>query len=46
VGANWYLSSNLRYALNVDSTAFEGGTADDGNRPSETLLLSRFQVSG
>jgi len=45
VGANWYLSSNVRLALNVDGTSFEGGAADDGNRPSETLLLSRFQVS-
>jgi phosphate-selective porin OprO/OprP len=45
VGANWYLSSNVRFALNLDGTAFEGGAAEDGNRPSETLLLSRFQVS-
>jgi phosphate-selective porin OprO/OprP len=45
VGTNWYLSSNVRFALNVDGTSFEGGAADDGDRPSETLLLSRFQVS-
>jgi len=45
VGTNWYLSSNVRLALNLDSTSFEGGAADGGNRPSETLVLSRFQVS-
>jgi phosphate-selective porin OprO/OprP len=45
VGTNWYLSSNVRLALNLDGTSFEGGAADGGNRPSETLVLSRFQVS-
>jgi phosphate-selective porin OprO/OprP len=44
IAANWYLNANLRIALNLDSTSFKGG-ATDADRPSETLLQSRFQVT-
>jgi phosphate-selective porin OprO and OprP len=43
IAANWYLNTHVRVALNVDRTTFEGGAAE-GDRPPETLLLSRFQV--
>lgn len=45
MSTNWYLSPNARLALNLDSTSFEGGAADGGNRLSEPLVHSRFQVS-
>ncbi len=44
IAANWYLNANLRIALNLDNTTFKGG-ATDADRPSETLLLTRAQVS-
>jgi phosphate-selective porin OprO and OprP len=42
--ANWYLNANARIGFNLDHTSFEGG-ATEGDRPSETVLLSRFQLS-
>jgi len=43
-GVNWYL--NQLFALSVDfgRTAFEGGAADDGDRPAELALLARAEL--
>ncbi len=45
VAANWYLSSNLRVALDYERTDFTGGAADGANRESENDVLARFQVN-
>jgi phosphate-selective porin OprO/OprP len=42
---NWYLNSNVRISASFDHTGFEGGAADNGNRPSEDVFLSRFQFA-
>lgn len=42
---NWYLNRNVRVAANFDHTDFEGGAADNGNRPAEDVFLSRFQLA-
>lgn len=38
-GLNWYLNRALKFQLNYEKTFFEGG-----NRQSEDILLTRFQV--
>ncbi len=45
LGANWWMTRNIRLMLNFDRTAFEGGAADGADRETETVVLSRFQVS-
>ncbi len=42
VGLNWYLSENVKLALNYEQTKFDGG-ATTGNRSDEKALLSRVQ---
>ena len=43
-GANWYLNRILRLSLDYGHTNFLGGAAE-GNRPSEKVLISRFQIN-
>jgi phosphate-selective porin OprO/OprP len=43
-GLNWYLNTNIRLSLNLDSTTFQGG-ALEGDRIDETALFNRFQVT-
>ena len=43
-GADWFLSQNLRFALDVDRTWFRRGAAN-GNRASETSIIGRAQVA-
>jgi phosphate-selective porin len=44
---NWYLNRMLRISLDYGNTNFGGGAtaANGGNRPSERVLLNRFQVN-
>ena len=43
-GVNWYLNRLLRISLDYGRTSFEGG-AVDGNRPTEKVILTRFQIN-
>lgn len=45
LGANWWMTRNIRLTLNLDRTEFEGGAAGGSDRETETVVLSRFQVS-
>jgi phosphate-selective porin OprO/OprP len=45
IGANWYLNSNLRFALNYERTVFTKGNGDGGNRFSEDALFGRLQIA-
>jgi phosphate-selective porin OprO/OprP len=46
-GVNWYLNRLLRISLDYGNTNFGGGAtvAAGGNRPSERVVLLRFQVN-
>lgn len=44
VGANWYLTPNVKTVLDFEHTSFDGGAAAGGDRPDERALLTRFQV--
>ena len=44
-GVNWYPNPFVTISLNLDQTFFEGGGSDGGDRPTETAVLSRFQVA-
>ncbi len=44
VGTNWYLCKNYRVSLGFEQTKFDGG-ATVGNRRTEDVILTRFQVS-
>lgn len=43
-GVNWWASRNARLMLSYERTDFDGGSAA-GDRPRETTLLTRFQIS-
>src|SRR5581483_6709793 len=43
-GVNWYLNRILRFSADYGHTNFSGG-ATNGNRPSERVVLSRFQIN-
>lgn len=42
-GVNWYFNKNLKFQVNYEQSAFLGGSAT-GNRQTEKVILSRFQV--
>lgn len=44
VGINWYATSSYRLAVNFDHTTFEGGAANQGDRPAENFLSARVQI--
>jgi phosphate-selective porin OprO/OprP len=43
IGANWYLNKMVRLMLDFDRTTFEGGAANNGDRPAENVIMSRVQ---
>ncbi|HWJ04632.1 MAG TPA: porin [Steroidobacteraceae bacterium] len=43
IGLNWYLNDNLKWVLNYEKTAFDGGAAT-GDRPDEEAILTRVAV--
>jgi len=45
VGVNWYMNPFVKLSLNFDQTFFEDGGSDGGDRPTESAVLSRFQVA-
>lgn len=44
VGLNWHLAKNLKLMFDVERASFTGGAAN-GNRPSETFVVTRFQTA-
>ena len=45
VGINWWLNANVKWVLNYEWTQFEGGAANNANRPDERALTTRFALS-
>jgi phosphate-selective porin OprO/OprP len=45
LGVNWYLNPFVKLSLDFDQTFFDGGGSDGGDRPTESAVLSRFQVA-
>jgi phosphate-selective porin OprO/OprP len=45
LGVNWYMNPFVKLSLNVDQTFFEDGGSGGGDRPTESLILSQFQVA-
>jgi phosphate-selective porin OprO/OprP len=45
LGVNWYMNPFVKLSLNFDQTYFEDGGSDGGDRPTESAILSRFQVA-
>ena len=44
VGLNWYLNRNIKVQINFEETHFDGG-AVSGDRPTEKVILTRFQAA-
>jgi phosphate-selective porin OprO/OprP len=45
LGVNWYMNPFVKISLNFDQTWFEDGGSGGGDRPTESLFLSQFQVA-
>ena len=45
VGINWWLNANVKWVLDYEWTQFEGGAANNANRPDERALTTRFALS-
>lgn len=44
VGLNWYLNRNVKTSLNLEHTAFTGGSSGTVTREAENALLTRVQL--
>ena len=45
VGANWYLNNNALVRADYEQVSFDGGAAKGGNRPTEQIFATRFQLA-
>jgi phosphate-selective porin OprO/OprP len=45
VGVNWYINNFLKFSVDYNDTSFEGGAAGGGDKSTEGVLSSRFQVA-
>jgi phosphate-selective porin OprO/OprP len=45
VGINWWLNANVKWVLDYEWTQFDGGAANNGNRPDERALTTRFALT-
>jgi phosphate-selective porin OprO/OprP len=45
IGINWWLNANVKWVLDYEWTQFEGGAANNGNRPDERALTTRFALT-
>lgn len=45
VGLNWYPNKNFRLYLDFSQTRFDRGATSGNDRPTENLILSRFQLT-
>lgn len=44
LGVNWYLNENVKWVLNYEQTAFDGGAAGGSDRDDEKAFLTRVQL--
>ena len=44
LGVNWYMAKMIKFVVNYEQISFKGGSAQQGNRPTEHAILSRFQI--
>lgn len=44
LGVNWYLNENVKWVLNYEQTAFDGGAAGGKDRDDEQAFLTRVQL--
>jgi phosphate-selective porin OprO/OprP len=44
-GINWYLTRNLKLAVDYNRTGFQGGASGGGDRSPEKAVFTRLQVS-
>ncbi len=44
LGVNWYLNENVKWVLNYEQTAFDGGAAGGKDRDDEKAFLTRVQL--
>ncbi len=45
VGANWYLNANALIRADYEQVSFDGGASKGGNRPTEQVFATRFQLA-
>ncbi len=45
VGSNWYLTGNVKVALNYTQTHFDGGAAGGADRNEEKAVFARLQLA-
>ncbi len=45
IGANWYLNTNALIRADYEQVSFDGGAAKGGNRPTEQVFATRFQLA-
>jgi phosphate-selective porin OprO/OprP len=45
LGINWYLNSNAKISSDFEQVYFKGGAANGGNRPTENVFATRFQLA-
>ncbi|GAB6141224.1 hypothetical protein JCM14076_19530 [Methylosoma difficile] len=45
LGANWYLNNFALVRADYEQVSFDGGAANGGDRPTERVFATRFQVS-
>ena len=45
VGANWYLNNYALIRTDYEQVSFDGGAAKGGDRPTERVFATRFQLS-
>ncbi|MDD5755156.1 MAG: porin [Methylococcales bacterium] len=45
LGANWYLNINALIRADYEQVSFDGGAAKGGDRPTEQVFATRFQLS-
>ena len=45
VDFNWYLNRFLKWQLEFDQTFFDGGATEGNDRPTESVIMTQFQVS-
>ncbi|HMP77131.1 MAG TPA: porin [Kiritimatiellia bacterium] len=44
-GLNWYLTRNARFSLDYEQTSFDGGGANNADRPEEKVVIARAQLA-
>jgi phosphate-selective porin OprO/OprP len=45
VGVNWYINPFLKFSVDYNDTRFDGGAPAGGDKPTEGVLSTRFQVA-